>query len=81
VGVQKVMWDKGGTARAGDYNYSYIKGDRNQLLGTEFLVHHRFISAVKRVEYISDRVSYIILICRWCNIMVLNMHSPSEEKR
>jgi len=26
VGVQEVRWDKGGTVRAGDYNYSYGKG-------------------------------------------------------
>jgi len=38
------------------------------------------VSAVKRVEFVSDRVSYIILRGRWCNIFVLNVHAPSEEK-
>jgi hypothetical protein len=80
VGLQKVKWDKGGTARAGDYNYSYIKGNRNQLLVTGFLVHHRIVSAVKRVECVNDRVTYTVLIGRWCNIMVLKMHAPSTEK-
>jgi len=45
-----------------------------------FLVHHRIVSAVKRVEFVSDRVSYIVLRGRWCNIIVLNVHTPSEEK-
>jgi exonuclease III len=36
--------------------------------------------AVKRVEFVSDRMSYIILRGRWCNIIVLNVHAPTEDK-
>jgi hypothetical protein len=35
---------------------------------------------VRRVEFISDRMSYIILRGRWCNIIVFNMHAPCENK-
>ena len=49
-------------------------------MGTVFFVHQRTASAVKRVEFVSDRVSYIVLRGRWCNIIVLNMHAPNEEK-
>jgi hypothetical protein len=38
------------------------------------------VSAVKRVEFVSDRVSYIVQRSRWCNIIVLNLHEASEEK-
>ena len=38
------------------------------------------MSAVKRVEFVSDRMSYIVLRGRWCNIIVLNVHAPREEK-
>ena len=38
------------------------------------------MSAVKRVQFVSDRMSYIVLRGRWCNIIVLNVHAPSEEK-
>jgi hypothetical protein len=48
-------------------------------LGTDLSVHHRIVSAVKRVELVSDRLSYIFLRGRWCNI-VLNGHAPSEEE-
>jgi hypothetical protein len=40
----------------------------------------RIISAVKREQFISDRMSYIILRCRWCDIIVLNIHAPTEDK-
>ena len=42
-------------------------------------MHHRTVSAVKRVEFVSDRMSYIVLRGHWCNI-VLNVCAPSEEK-
>ena len=49
-------------------------------MGTVFFVHHRIVSAVKRVEFVSNRVSYIVLRGRGCNIIVLNVHALSEEK-
>ena len=32
------------------------------------------------MEFVSYRVSYIVLRGRWCNIIVLNVLAPSEEK-
>jgi hypothetical protein len=42
-------------------------------------VHKRIISAVRRVEFVSDRMSYIILSGRWCNIIVINVQAPCED--
>jgi hypothetical protein len=30
--------------------------------------------------FVSDRMPYIILRVRWCNIFVLNVHAPCENK-
>jgi hypothetical protein len=43
-------------------------------------MYKRIISAVKRVEFVGDRMSYIILRCRWCHIIVLNVHVSTEDK-
>jgi len=70
----------GGTVRAGDYNFFHGKENENHQLGTGIFVHQRIASAFKRVEFVSNRVSYVVMRCRWCNIIVVNVHAPSEEK-
>jgi hypothetical protein len=40
----------------------------------------RIISVVKRAEFVSDRMSYIILRGRWCHIIVLNIQAPTDDK-
>ena len=67
--------------RAGDCNFIYGKGNENHQLGTQFFVHHRIVSAVKSVEFVRDRTSHIVLRGRRCNIIILSVHAPSEEKR
>ena len=34
---------------------------------------------MNRVEFVSDRLSYMVLRGRWLNIIVVNVHAPSEE--
>jgi hypothetical protein len=66
VGVQ-VIWDGGGTERAGEYTFFYGKGNENYELGTSLFIHKSIISAVKSVQFVTD-------------IIVLNIHAPTEDK-
>jgi hypothetical protein len=43
-------------------------------------VHKRIISAFKRVEYVSDRMSYIMLRGHQCHVIVLNVLAPTDDK-
>jgi hypothetical protein len=69
-----------GYSKSKGLNFFYGKGKENHQLGTGFFVHHKIVSAVKSVECVSDRASYMVLGGHWCNIIALNVHVPSEEK-
>jgi hypothetical protein len=76
----QVSWEGGGTAPAEEYTFLYGKENDNHELGTGFFVHSRIVSAIKRVEFVNDRMSYVILRGRWFLIIVLNVHAPTEDK-
>jgi hypothetical protein len=78
--VQEVRWEGSGTKPAGEYTFFHGKGNENHELGTVFFVHKGILSAIERVEFVSVRVSYIILRGRRCHIIVLNVHAPTEDK-
>jgi hypothetical protein len=80
MGVQEVRWEGSGTEPVGEYTFFYGKGIKSHEFSTCFFVHKRIISSVKRVEVVIDRMSYVILRGRWCHIIVLNVHAPTEDK-
>jgi hypothetical protein len=56
-----------------EYTFFYGKGNENHELGTGLYVYNR-------VEFVSDRMSYIILRGRWCHVIVLNVHALTEDE-
>jgi hypothetical protein len=49
------------TVRTEDYIFYYGKGNENHQWGRGFCVHHGKVSPVKTVEFVSDRMSHIVL--------------------
>jgi hypothetical protein len=65
VGVQEVRWDKVGIVRAGNYNFFYGNGNKNNQFGTRTVIQHRILSAFRRVEFVRVRTSYVVLKGSW----------------
>jgi hypothetical protein len=59
-------------------HFVYENGNENHELGTDIFVHKRIISAVKRVEFVSDMMLYIILRGHWCHVIVMNVQALTE---
>jgi exonuclease III len=49
-------------------------------VSVEFCICKEIMSVVKKVEFIKDWMLYITLSGHWCDIIVLNVHAPLEDK-
>ena len=78
VGVQEIKCDKGGTEWAEDY--TFFCGNENHQLGWGFFTHHRIILTVQWVEFVSHRMSYIILRGCWCDTTALGVQTPTQDE-
>ena len=58
----------------GTYTLFHGKGNVNHAAGTGFLVSNKIKSTVKEVNYISDRLSYLRMKGRWCDIIITNAY-------
>jgi hypothetical protein len=76
---------KGGIVQAEEYTFFFV--DKEMQIIKQFFIFiylyifppQRIVSAVKRVEWVSDRMSYIVLRGCWSDI-ALNVHTPTLVK-
>jgi hypothetical protein len=57
MGVQEVKWDKGGIQPADDFTFFCGTGNANNHL--RFLVHKGVRLAIRRVQFVIDRMSHV----------------------
>jgi hypothetical protein len=79
VGVHEIRWEGGGTEPAGEYTFFFMERGKKIMNWVQVFVHKVIISAVESDDYVSDRMSYIILRGRWCHIIVLNVRTLTED--
>jgi hypothetical protein len=61
-------------------HFFYGNRNANHHLGTGFSIQTGIRSALKRVKFVGDRMSYTILRGCMCDIFALNVHAPTEDK-
>jgi len=80
VGVQGVRWGKVGHCKSRELYFFLWKRKRKSSNGDRIFLAQRIVRVAKRVEVVSDSMSCIVLRGSWCNVIVLNVLAPSEEK-
>jgi hypothetical protein len=78
--LSKYMLDLVALNQQANTHFSMERGMRTMNRVQVVFVHTRITSADKRVDFVKDRMSYIILRGRWFHIVVLNVHAPTEDK-
>jgi hypothetical protein len=80
VAVQQVRWGKGDSEPADVYTHFSGNGNANHYLGIGFFIHQGIRSIIRGVEFVSNMMLNIIQGGHWCDVIILSMHAPTENK-
>jgi len=73
-------WNKDDSQPADGFTYFYVNGNVNHHVQTGYFVNKETTSVVKSVEFVTDKMSFIILRGHWCGIIVPNVQAPNKDK-
>jgi hypothetical protein len=80
VQLREIKCGKGKTEPTEDSICFDENGSDNHEPWEGFLVHNGIMSALKAVKFSSDRMSYIILRGRWCDVIILFRTCISQQR-
>jgi hypothetical protein len=63
-----------------DYTFFCRNENANHHLGTSCFIYKGIAPAVTSVTFVTDRIPYVTRRGPWGDIIVLNVHAPTEDK-
>ena len=75
----EVRWPGEGSQESGSFALSYGGAERPEF-GTGFLVRRRILSAIREVQFVSDRISYLILKGKRHDFVIVNVQYMVPQK-
>lgn len=78
--LQEVRWEEAGNAKISQTTIFNGKSEKGHQLGTGFAVHESIIHTVKNFKDINPRISTITIKTNGLDIVIINVHAPTEDK-
>ncbi|KAI5717474.1 hypothetical protein M8J77_006391 [Diaphorina citri] len=78
VALQEVRWVGEGSITKDGYKLIYGGTDKH-FLGTAFLIRDKYCGNIKKNAFISDRLSYIRMRGSFNDLVIFNVHAPTED--
>ena len=72
VALQEVIWPGEGSQESGSFTLFYGGPERPEF-GTSFLVRRRILSTIQEVQFVSDRISHMILKGKRHDFVIVNV--------
>jgi len=80
VALQEMRWDVSVTTKISKTTIFSSKCEQNHQLGTGFAVHECIIQPVREFRDINPRISTLTLRTGNMDIVLINVHAPTDEK-
>jgi hypothetical protein len=79
VAIQESRWTGQGEISGGKHILYYGGADKHSL-GTGFVINKKLVPAICDVQFVNDRLSFLVMRGKWYKYIFINVHCPTEEK-